>query len=108
MIEIKISPLSVNKAWKGRRYKTDHYKDFERSLMALLPKNFKIPNNHVKISFVFGFANKLSDIDNPLKLVLDILQKKYGFNDRDVYELSVKKEVVKKGNEFIKFKIDKL
>ena len=47
--------------------------------------------------------SKLSDIDNPLKPFLDILQKKYGINDRDINELLVKKTVVKKGDEFIFF-----
>jgi Holliday junction resolvase RusA-like endonuclease len=106
MIEIKISPLSVNKAWKGRRFKTIDYKRFESSMILLLPKSIKMPKKHIKVILVFGFSNKLSDIDNPLKLVLDILQKKYGFNDRDIYELSIKKEIVKKGNEFIKLKLE--
>lgn len=33
--------------------------------------------------------------------LVDILQKKYGFNDRDIYELHIKKTIVPKGNEYI-------
>ena len=45
------------------------------------------------------------DIDNGLKPLLDILQKKYKFNDRDIYKLNVTKQIVKKENEFIQIKI---
>ena len=54
---------------------------------------------------IFGFSSKAGDIDNPIKLFLDILQKKYGFNDKNIYELQVEKRDVKKGKEFIQFKI---
>jgi Holliday junction resolvase RusA-like endonuclease len=50
----------------------------------------------------------MADIDNPLKPILDVLQKKYGFDDRQIYELNVKKEIVKKGDEFIKLKINEI
>jgi len=33
------------------------------------------------------------------------LQKKYKFNDYEIYELNVKKVIVKKGQEYIKFNI---
>ena len=62
----------------------------------------------LKIEIVFGFSSSGSDIDNGLKPFLDCIQKKYGINDNKVYELNVKKEVVKKGNEFIEFKIKQL
>jgi Holliday junction resolvase RusA-like endonuclease len=50
--------------------------------------------------------SKLSDVDNPLKPFLDILQKKYKINDRDIEQLQVRKVVVKKGGEFIRFGIN--
>jgi Holliday junction resolvase RusA-like endonuclease len=97
MIEIK--PLSVNKAWKGRRYKSDAYKAYEKELMLKLPK-LKVPDGKLRIDITFHFKNSLSDIDNPLKSFLDVLQKKYGFNDRDIYELNVKKKLGCNGIEF--------
>ena len=103
MIEINIKPLSVNQAWKGRRFKTDFYKVFELEFFYKLP-DLKIPKGKLKISFVVGYKNALSDIDNFLKPCVDILQKKYLFNDNMIYELNVKKEV---GKEFIKFEIEK-
>ena len=102
---VKIKPLSVNQAWKGRRFKTDLYKSYERNVSLLLPK-VDFPKGSVHLSLVFGFSNKGADIDNPLKPFLDILQKAYGFNDKDIYKLSVEKKIVKKGDEFIEFEVE--
>lgn len=99
MAKIDIKPLSVNECWQGRRFKTEKYKWYELELISLLPDQVDITD---KLSIEFGIS-KLSDIDNPLKPFLDILQKKYGINDRDFNELTVKKNVVKKGQEFIFF-----
>ena len=93
--------MSVNTAWKGKRFKTDDYKQYERDLGLLLPKEVKITNT---LHLEFGFSSKLADIDNPVKPFIDILQKKYGFNDRDLKNLIIQKEIVKKGEEYIKFK----
>ena len=107
MIKINIKPCSVNNAWQGRRFKTLEYKQYEKNLLLILPQK-KIPQGKLKIKFEIGFSNKNSDIDNPIKLIIDIMQKKWGFNDRQIYELIIKKVIVKRGNEFIKFKIQKL
>lgn len=105
MIQVNIKPLSVNDAWQGRRFKTKKYKMYEKELFYLLPPQ-QIKSDRLRIILVFGFSNVNSDIDNPIKQTMDIMQKKYCFNDRNVYELIVKKEVVKKGQEYIKFKIE--
>lgn len=102
-IELNIKPLSVNEAWQGRRFKTDAYKSYETNLLFILPKSnreFK-KEDMLRIEFVFGFSNVASDLDNPVKPTMDILSKKYGFNDRNVWELVVNKKVVVKGKEFI-------
>lgn len=108
MHTINIKPLSVNEAWQGRRYKTHKYKSYEKELSLLLP-NIKVnKDSRLKIKFEFGFSNVLSDLDNPVKLIQDVMQKKYKFNDSKVFELNLKKVVVKKGNEYIKFKITEI
>jgi hypothetical protein len=101
-IEKKIKLLSVNEAWQGKRYKTKNYQSYEKILGYTLP-NEKINSlNSYYIIFIFNFANKLSDWDNPIKPLQDILQKKYGFNDRDIYiALTYKKIVPKKDEGFI-------
>ena len=104
-IKLQIKPLSVNSAWNGRRFKSDKYKAFESEMIYKLP-NFKesIPEM-IRIDFFFGFSSKLADIDNPIKMVTDCLQKKYGFNDRDIWEMNVRKSIVPKGEEFIRIGI---
>jgi len=102
-----IPALSVNDAWKGQRFKTDTYKAYEKKLLLFLPK-IKLPSPPYKISFTFGLSNMASDWDNPVKPFQDILQKKYGFNDKDIMEASVKKKIVNKGSEFIEFAITSL
>ena len=103
---IKIKPLSVNNAWKGKRFKTKDYESYEWELYSLL-KPLEIPEGKLSLQITFYLSNKLADIDNPLKPFLDILQKKYKFNDRNIYELRVQKKIIKKGEEGIYFKIDK-
>jgi len=104
-MRIEIKPLSVNEAWKGRRFKTDAYKAFEKELLLKL-KPMATKPGPLKLTYEFGFSNSLADIDNPVKVCTDVLQKKYGFNDRDVYELHVKKKLVQKGAEYLEFQIE--
>lgn len=107
MIRIDLKPLSVNKAWKGQRFKTDEYKQYERDALFLLPK-ITLPNPPYKLTFEFGFSNMASDIDNPVKSINDILQKKYGFNDKEIHRLEVNKVAAPKGSEYFKFLIETL
>ena len=107
-MKIDIKPLSVNVCWQGKRFKTPKYKSYEKELLYKLP-NIKIDfKARLRLDIVFGYSNTLNDIDNALKPFIDVLQKKSGFNDRMIYELNVKKEIAKKGSEFIKFDIIKL
>ena len=100
-LKLLVKPLSVNKCWQGKRFKTKTYKNYEDEVMQLLMGQKLDIGDVMWLSITFGFSNKLSDIDNCLKPLLDILQKKYGFNDRNIYQLVVSKEIVKKGDEFI-------
>lgn len=104
MNRVNIKPLSVNEAWQGKRYKTDAYKKYERAVLFMLPK-MTIPEGPLMITFRFGFSNVLCDWDNPVKLLQDILQKKYKFNDKDIHEAHVQKVKVPKGQEFFEFEI---
>ena len=102
---IQIKPLSVNDAWQGRRFKTKVYKQYERDVLFQLNPGSP-PAPPYRIDIEFGFTSTLSDIDNPVKCFVDILQKKYGINDKDVYEMNLKKTIVKKG--YVKFSICQL
>lgn len=107
MIEVKIKPLSVNLAWQGKRFKTQSYKQYEKAVLLMLPA-IKICDPPFKLTINFCFSNSASDLDNPLKPFLDILQKKYGINDKDIYSLEVNKFIVKKGQESIYFSIHQI
>lgn len=104
MITINIKPLSVNGAWKGKKYKTKEYTMYIRDCLLLLPK-IDVPDGKLSVKYVFGMS-KMTDIDNPIKPLQDILQKAYGFDDNRIYHLVAEKKVVKKGEEFISFEIN--
>lgn len=110
MIQFKINekPLSVNQAWQGKRFKTPAYKDYEKAMLLMMPKAKVDAEEMLRVEFFFGFSNKASDLDNPVKLLMDIAQKKYGFNDKNVFEMNIRKCLVKKGEEFIQMGIYKL
>jgi Holliday junction resolvase RusA-like endonuclease len=104
MIKLNIKSLSVNEAWQGRRFKTPKYKKYESDMLLLLPK-LKIIKPPYRVNIVVGFSNKASDLDNICKPFLDILQKKYGINDKHIEILHIEKQIVTKNNEFISFEI---
>lgn len=106
MIKVKIKPLSVNEAFKGRRVKTQKYKIYELALLVSLPIILDFPDPPYRLSYEFGFSSKGADVDNPIKQFTDVLSKKYGFNDNEVYQLNALKVIVPKGSEFVKFKIE--
>lgn len=105
MIGLNVKPLSVNGAWKGRRFKTDNYKSYEREVLLKLPPKLEIPEGDLEIEFLFCLSSKNADWDNPTKPLQDILQKKYGFNDCRIVSAKVRKELVKKGSECFFFDI---
>ena len=91
--------------WAGRRFKTPAYKKYETEISYLLPKKLDIPEGDLEINITWGMSSSMSDIDNPTKPFLDILQKQYGFNDKQIFRLNLIKEKVKKGEDFIKCEI---
>ena len=107
MHKINIKPLSVNEAWQGRRFKTPKYNRYINDILLTLPK-LDLQFDKIQLDLKFGLSNKNADIDNPVKCFVDCLQKKYGFNDRLIYKMVVEKIDVKKGDEFIEFKIKQI
>ncbi len=103
-VKINMKPMSVNGAWKGRRFKSDEYIAYTESCMSILP-DLTLPEPPYRINFVFGVSNPSSDWDNPVKPIQDILQARYKFNDKDIYEANVKKVIVPKREEFFQFEL---
>lgn len=101
---IKIKALSVNEAYRGRRFSTQKLKDYKELLGYLLPK-INVPDGKLSVSYIFGVSSKCGDGDNLVKAFQDSVAEQYGFNDRIIYEWYIRKEDVKKGDEYIGFEI---
>lgn len=105
MIRVNINPMSVNAAWMGRRVKTQKYRDYEEVMLNLLD-DYDVPEGgDLFILYQWGLSNAGFDIDNPIKPLQDILQTRYGFNDKRLVTMYVTKEKVKRGKEYIEFLI---
>ena len=101
--------MSINEAYKGKRVRTDKYDDYEERLIYTLPRrsSIDIPDGSLEIHYEFGVSSKLFDVDNAIKPFQDVLQHKYKFNDRIVMFITARKAYVKKGDEYITFRIEK-
>lgn len=102
--QIQIKPLSINKAWQGRRFKTPEYKQWREQVNWLL-KPYDVPDGDLCLFLEFGVSNMGSDTDNMIKPFQDALQEKYGFNDSRIVSLQAKKTKVAKGSEYIKWSL---
>ena len=101
MITIKLKPISINKAWQGRRFKTKEYtkwrKDF--GLLVKFNQQKKIePNcegNYDICISVFLKNHKMFDIDNCIKPILDgLVENRIISDDRKIRSLSIVKTSV--------------
>ena len=67
IINLKIKPLSVNKAWQGKRFKTPEYKKYEIQMLRMLP-NIKI-NEFKQLKIKCGFIwLRNADMDTSARL----------------------------------------
>lgn len=107
-VMVMIKPLSVNKAWQGRRFKSLDYRKYEYDMLRILPRKVFVPQGEFAAFYEFGFSSKLSDWDNGIKPLQDILQTKYKFDDRRIVEAHVVKRIVEKGKEYIAFRFEAL
>lgn len=107
MTTIKVKPISLNHAYRGRRFETYELKAFKRDV-AISSPSIKIPSGKLKVKYIFGVSSKNSDGDNLIKCFQDAIAKKYGFNDNRIYKWEVEKIDCEKGEEFISFDISSL
>ena len=104
-MKIEVRPLSMNMAYRGgKRYKTPRYIQFKADCEKLL-RPMTIPGGELELHIQIGVSNKGFDLDNCLKPFIDILQKKYDFNDNRIYHIGAYKKIVPKGQEYISFDI---
>lgn len=104
MTRLNIKPLSLNSAYRGRRFTTPALDDYKESIDRLAPR-LKIPEGKLKATYIFGVSSRNSDVDNLIKCLQDSLSVKYGFNDKHIYKLVVEKVDVPRGQEYVEFEI---
>lgn len=102
---VNVKPLSVNNAWKGKRYRSKKYDSFEALVKSQLPQKIELPEPPYTIHLKFGFSSAASDWDNPIKPTQDVIAKKYGFNDKLIKKGIVETEQVPKGKEYFEFEL---
>lgn len=94
-IKLEVSPISVNKSWKGRKFKTDLYKSFEYDVARMLPfVNESLGKQEVFVKYVF-YINNYGNADtfNMEKTLSDMLVKRgYITDDRYIRAGYVRKE----------------
>lgn len=98
-IKVNINPLSVNKCWMGRRFKTPIYKKWILEMEHKLRKAGKMPDSKDWLTVEIDFYVKnisMADTDNPVKPLLDSLTHN-GIIKDDRY---IKRHIVEK------FKVD--
>lgn len=104
---IDIRPLSVNAAWKGRRFKTPDYLQYERDMEILLPRNNKQWNEPIEVEYIFSLKYvATTDVDNLIKPLQDILVRTGVIaNDKLIMRIIATKK--KNKHDSITFKIKK-
>ena len=107
MHKIKTKPLSVNEAYRGRRFATDSLTTYKNALTLALPK-INVPDAFLKVFYRFGVSSRASDGDNLIKAFQDCLSEQYGFNDNKIYHWTIEKVIVPRGKEYIEFSIEEL
>lgn len=105
--KINVKPMSINEAFRGRRFISPKYAIFKKAVLAQLPK-INMPKPPYSIYFKFGFSSKASDWDNAIKTAQDCLSVHYKFNDKLIRKGIVETEIVKKGQEYFIFSITAL
>jgi Holliday junction resolvase RusA-like endonuclease len=92
-IFLPCKPLSVNRCWQGRRFKSKDYKAFEIEICSLLPIATKTITGPVTIEYNFYLKNfKMTDADNLVKPIQDIIVKRgYIKDDRIIWRYVITK-----------------
>ncbi len=104
METIRIKPLSLNEAYRGRRFKTKELETYHTLLAYMLPP-ITLPKGRLSVKYEFGVSSQGADGDNLIKCFQDSIARKYGFNDNQIYHWDVTKKIVKKGEEYAAFEI---
>ena len=101
---LHIKPLTVNKVWAGRRFKTQDYKDYEIEVFYAL-KGIKMVGGFVEVNYRFNLIHfATSDLDNFAKPLTDIIVKA-GLITDDRFILKMTMEKFKSDKDSIEIEI---
>ena len=110
-VHLQIKPVSTNKLHftnkRGGRTMTNEYVVFKWKVFAMLPDTKKVyvpTEGDLVIHYEFGITDNF-DASNCVKGIEDTLADKYKFNDKQVRFHTVMKTKVKRGQEYIRFRI---
>jgi Holliday junction resolvase RusA-like endonuclease len=104
-IKIPIHPLSVNKAWQGRKFKSKDYKKYEEEMLYFIKGKKTKGFVEVKYDFYIKYFST-SDVGNFEKPLSDIIVKA-GLIEDDKYIKKITMEKFKSDEEFININIKK-
>ena len=90
MARINIKPLSVNKAYRGRRFKSADYKNYTEELMLCLDP-VELPEGPLEAFYTWGVSNLRFDVDNACKPFQDVLCDFLGIDDSRIYKITMEK-----------------
>lgn len=114
MLTVPEKPLTVNRAWRGRRFKTPMYEKFWNSVSAWLWKRRppKLPKEGALFAhYKFYVSNMGSDVDNCVKVFQDPLFEWLEMNNKDIDDKRIRffiaeKIKVRKGDEKIEWYVN--
>ena len=103
-----VKPISANMMFAGTQYyKRKQYVAYQTIIYASLHSMeafWTFGKRPVSINVVAGLSSRASDLDNIIKPLLDTLQSYHmftEFDDKAVYEIYLRKELVKRGKEYL-------
>lgn len=105
------SPISVNALYTGRRFLTQKGQTIKDSMAWEFKgqyKGQKMLEGDLALTIHFFFKDKRKDIDSCVKALLDSMQGIVFYNDRQIRELHVFKEVTSGGQEKSVLEVRKL
>lgn len=109
---VQTRPFSTNKMSGARKtFETKEYLEY-RDLIARKSGGFYgfTGKEKMKLTVIAGFSNKKGDLDNVFKPLLDSIVGcvDAAFDDSQIYAIEAKKQIVPKGQEYLKVKLEVL
>lgn len=107
----KIKPLSANQmTYRNKAIKSVKYVEYQNELRDEL-QGVEWPfekSDQLEFDIIAGVSNKMADLDNVVKPLLDTYQGIFEeFNDNKVYHITLDKQIVAKGNEYLFVKVER-